>query len=117
MSYSIVPSQQAASAPAGAARPVPRAAPTLPGGRSAYLGAVRVAWRRARAGEEPRADALALALRVFARDGRARGATVESLLRALDGVVRSVDGPEADDADRVRDWAGTQVIRAYYCDD
>lgn len=76
------------------------------------LAEVRQAWRVARRGPDPHADGFAQALRAFARDGRARGASVAALLRALDGLVRRDDGEPG--FERVREWAGTQVIRAYY---
>ena len=84
--------------------------------RTPYLDLVRQAWRATAADTDPRADRLALALHAFARDGRARGAPVESLLGALDRLSRWVG--HVDDVEpgfeRVRDWAGTVVIRAYY---
>lgn len=93
-------------------------APRDPVGRSHYLGAVRDAWRNARAAHESRSDALILALRMFARDGHARGVPIASLLRSLDSLVRpepaELLGPDSDGFDAVRAWAGTEVIRAYY---
>ena len=83
--------------------------------RGPYFLALRAAWRtasEARDGEHP---ALALAVAAFARDGRARGAPVELLLRALDTIVRpQLGGDAALDFASVREWAGTQLIRAYY---
>jgi hypothetical protein len=89
--------------------------PREPAARGPYLSAVREAWRRARDSHDPHSDALAFALSVFARDGRARGQSVASLLRTLDSLVRPARGGDAAlDFDNVREWAGTQVIRAYY---
>lgn len=84
--------------------------------RSPYLDLVRRAWRATPDDVDPRTGALALALSAFAKDGRARGATVESLLHALDRLTRSVAGRDESEPGfaRVREWAGTQVIRAYY---
>lgn len=83
-----------------------------------YLGAVREAWRNACRLSDPRSPALDLALRAFARDGRARGASVGSLLRALDSLVRPPDGGDTElDVPTLREWAGTQVIRSFYRDD
>jgi hypothetical protein len=76
------------------------------------LAEVRQAWRAARRRTDPHAEGLARALHAFARDGRARGAPVAALLQALDGLVRRDDGEPG--FERVREWAGTQVIRAYY---
>ncbi len=86
--------------------------------RGPYLSAVREAWRSACLLSDPRAPALDLALRAFARDGRARGASVGSLLRALDALVRPTEGGDAGlDVPTLREWAGTQVIRSFYRDD
>ena len=82
--------------------------------RSPYLDAVRRAWRSVAADVDPRIDALALALHAFARDGRARGASVESLLRALDRLAHPPIGEPEPGFTYVREWAGTEVIRAYY---
>ena len=90
-------------------------APREPSVRGLYLTAVREAWHRALDAREMRSDGLALALWAYARDGRARGVSVATLLRALDLLVRPVPGRDpAPDVDRVREWAGTQVICAYY---
>ena len=83
-------------------------------GRSPYLAAVRDAWARLRAELDPRGDALALALAIFARDGRARGVPVAALLRALDSLIRPTAEMEGVGFARVREWAGTQVNRADY---
>ena len=85
-----------------------------PCGRSAYLGAVRDAWRRAREEGSLSTDGLALALCLFARDGRARGVPVHALLQTLDGLVRSAGSGDAAELEQARSWAGTQVIRAYH---
>lgn len=86
------------------------------GGWSPALDAVRRAWRATPADVDPRTEALAGALRALAREGHARGATVESLLCALDRLTRWVGA--ADELEPgfgiVRDWAGTVVIRAYF---
>ena len=83
-----------------------------------YLSAVREAWRNASLAHDARSPALDLALRAYARDGRARGASVGSLLRALDALVRPHEGGDAGlDLPTLREWAGTQVIRSYYRDD
>jgi hypothetical protein len=93
-------------------------APTEGAVKSPYLGAVREAWRNACLLSDPRSPALDLALRAFARDGRARGASVGSLLRALDSLVRPPDGKDSGlDVPMLREWAGTQVIRSFYRDD
>jgi hypothetical protein len=84
-----------------------------PAGRSPYLAAVRAAWRQARDGETPFSDGLALALCLFARDGRARGVPVDSLLQTLDTHVRSATA-DAAEGELVRAWVGAHVIRAYY---
>ena len=99
-------------------QPVPDTPAKGPPVKGPYLSAVREAWRTACALRDPRAPALDLALRAFARDGRARGASVGSLLRALDALVRPTDGGDSGlDVPTLREWAGTQVIRSYYRDD
>jgi hypothetical protein len=83
--------------------------------RGPYLAAVRSAWRLARAADDASHPALALALAAYARDGRARGVPVATLLRALDTVVRPQHGGDAAlDFGDARAWAGTQLIRDYY---
>ena len=83
--------------------------------RSPYLIAVREAWRRAHASHDADDVALALALAAYARDGRARGVPVATLLRALDIVVCPARGGDARlDFGRAREVAGTQLIRSYY---
>jgi hypothetical protein len=43
---------------------------------------------------------------------------VETLLRALDTVVRPEHGGDAAlDFGRAREWAGSRLIRSYYCAD
>ena len=96
---------------------VPARGAREPALRSPYLGAVRDAWRRAREMREPYADGLALALCLFARDGRARGVPVSALLQTLDGLVRPRvigDNVELAELELARSWAGAQVIRAYH---
>jgi hypothetical protein len=89
-----------------------------PTARGPYLSAVRDAWRNACLLHDPRSPALDFALRAFARDGRARGASVGSLLRALDALVRPANGGDLElDVPSLREWAGTQVIRSFYRDD
>jgi hypothetical protein len=86
--------------------------------RTPYLSAVREAWTRGRDAGEANPPALALALAVYARDGRARGVPVDVLLRALDTVVRPpVAGRARVDPSLARAWAGAELIRAYYRDD
>lgn len=94
----------------------PAAVPGASYARGPYLDAVRRAWRATTVDLDPRSDALALALHAFAKDGRARGASVESLLRALDRLARASAGRDEREPGfaAVREWAGTQVIRAYY---
>ena len=95
------------------ARPPDETAPT-----GEYIGAVRDAWRAASLLPDPHSPTLQGALRAFAHDGRARGASVGSLLRALDALVRPHEGGDAGlDVPTLREWAGTQVIRSYYRDD
>ena len=92
------------------------AATTAVPARGAHLDGVRRAWRATADDVDPRGEPLARALRAFAREGRARGALVGALLRALDRLACPLgrdDEPEPG-FERVRDWAGTQVIRAYY---
>src|SRR5206468_3838045 len=60
--------------------PAPEPTAPEPTAKGPYLSAVRDAWRNACLLREPRSPALDLALRAFARDGRARGASVGSLL-------------------------------------
>ena len=84
--------------------------------RGPYLAAVREAWLHARAAFDAAPPGLAFAIAAFARDGCARRIPVETLLRALDVVI----GPEAGavpagvDHVRVREWAGTHLIRSYF---
>ena len=85
--------------------------------RGPYLAAVREGWQVARDAGDARQPALALALATYAHDGRARGVRVETLLRALDTVVRPPDGEGSLDFGDARAWAGTQVIRGYYAAD
>lgn len=93
----------------------PASAPHEPSGRTPYLTAVRAAWRHAREAADPFGDGLALALCLFARDGRARGVPVDTLLQTLDGLVRSgPDGTDQAGTEQLRAWVGAQVIRAYY---
>jgi hypothetical protein len=92
------------------------AARTSGGWRSPYLRAVRRAWRAAPRGSDPRGIALSLALRAYAKDGRARGAPVEALLRALDRLTHPALGDAPPEAAPVREWAGVEIIRAYYAD-
>ena len=100
--------------PRSPATPAPASASTTRAHRGPYLDAVRRAWRSVAADVDPRIDALALALHAFARDGRARGASVESLLRALDRLAHPPIGEPEPGFTYVREWAGTEVIRAYY---
>ena len=92
------------------------ARPELRDAASPYLAAVHHAWREVCATSEPRSDALRLALHALARDARARGLAVSALLRMLDQLTkpRSPADAETPGFDRVREWAGTEVIRAYY---
>jgi hypothetical protein len=95
--------------------PAPERRHTPAAARGPYLAAVRDAWERARAAHDSEHPALCLALAAYARDGRARGVPVEVLLRALDTVVRPERGGDAVlDFGRVREVAGTQLIRSYY---
>jgi hypothetical protein len=102
--------------------PTPSPLPALPerrhtpaAARSPYLAAVREAWRRAHAAHDADDPALGLALAVYARDGRARGVPVTTLLRALDIVVCPAQGGDAHlNFGRAREAAGTQLIRSYY---
>ena len=97
---------------------VPQPVTPEPGAKGPYLSAVREAWHSACHLRDPRSPALDFALRAFARDGRARGASVGTLLRALDALVRPADGSDPGlDAPLLREWAGTQVIRSFYRDD
>jgi hypothetical protein len=83
--------------------------------RSPYLAAVREAWQRAHAAHDADDPALALALAAYARDGRARGVPVATLLRALDIVVCPARGGDARlNFGRARETAGTWLIRSYY---
>ena len=89
-------------------------APSTP--RSPYVDAVRRAWRLTGAASDPHTDALRLALHALGKDGRARGASITSLLQALDRLA-GTRAPRHDTEpgfDRVREWAGTELIRAYY---
>jgi hypothetical protein len=110
-------------APDLADEPFPERRRVPPEARTPYFTAVREAWRRARhalpltagPGEEGGRRVLALALAAYARDGRARGVPVATLLRALDTVVRPQDGGDPTlDAGGARAWAGSALIRAYY---
>jgi hypothetical protein len=77
--------------------------------------AVREAWQRAHAANDAHDPGLGLALAAYARDGRARGVPVATLLRALDIVVCPARGGEAHlNFGRVREAAGTCLIRSYY---
>lgn len=76
------------------------------------LTAVRQAWRQSRPAPDLRSAALAAALRGFACQGREAGMPIATLLRALDALARRDDGEAG--FERVREWAGTQVIRAYF---
>jgi len=93
------------------------AAPTGPASSEAAVNQAVLceAWQRARAAADPRGDELARALRAVAREARAGGAPVTALLRALDRLA-AADGDAAAGFARVRAWAGTEVIRAYYRD-
>ena len=83
--------------------------------RGPYLLAVRDAWQLARDAGDPHHPALALAMAAYARDGRARGVGVSTLLRALDTVVRPPYGENPGlDFGGAREWAGTMLIRSYY---
>jgi hypothetical protein len=100
----------------------PRPSPALPerrhtpaAARSPYLAAVREAWQRAHAAHDADDPALGLALAAYARDGRARGVPVATLLRALDIVVCPARGGDARlNFGRAREAAGTWLIRSYY---
>lgn len=82
---------------------------------SPALTAVREAWTTARRARDEQHPALRRALAAFARDGRARGIPVAALLQALDTLVRPGQGGDPTlDFQRVREAAGTAVIRAYY---
>jgi hypothetical protein len=86
--------------------------------RGPYLTAIREAWQHARAAYDAAPPALVVAVAAFAHDGRARGVPVETLLRALDtAICRAPAGERGLDHGRVREWAGTQLIRSYYCAD
>jgi hypothetical protein len=66
-------------------------------------------------GNDPRHPRSRLALAAYARDGRARGVAVQTLLRALDTVVAPERGGDAAlDFGGAREVAGTMLIRAYY---
>jgi hypothetical protein len=79
---------------------------------------VRAAWQEACGRSAPRSPSLARALRDFARDGRARGCSVGSLLRALDTLLPPERGGDASlERAAARAWVGTEVIRSYYRDD
>lgn len=95
---------------------VPQERPQPPDAGSPYLAAVHRAWREVCATTEPRSDALRLALHALARDARARGLAVQSLLKALDQLTKPPTPADAATPgfERVREWAGTEVIRAYY---
>ncbi len=93
----------------------PSAAPGA--ARSPYLNAVREAWRTAWKEHDPRHPRLDLALRSFARDGCARGLSISTLLRTLDGLAHPGDGGGDMDLPTMREWAGTTVIRAYFSAD
>ena len=83
--------------------------------RSRHLLAVKEAWRAARDACQLRDPRLARALAAYAPDGRARGGPVTTLLRALDILLNAPDGAHpALDFGRMREWAGTLVIRRYY---
>lgn len=86
-----------------------------PAARGRYLAAVREAWHVARDAHDARHPRLALALAAYARDGRARGATVGMLLHGLDVLVRSVHGGDGSlDFGDAREWGGSVLIRSYY---
>lgn len=75
--------------------------------RGPYFGAVREAWRRAREAHDAEHPALRLAVAAYAGDGRARGVPIETLLRALDTVMRPADdGHPALASDAIRAYAG-----------
>ena len=77
---------------------------------------LQAAWERTRARVDPRSEVLADALHTVAREARTRGAPVTALLRALDRLA-AMDGGADGGFARVRAWAGTEIIRAYYRDD
>lgn len=97
--------------PPGRERPAPPAEAS-----GAPLAAVRQAWLTARGAYDATPAAVDRAVAAYARDGRERGAPVETLLRGLDAVIGAEPGVDAEGVDpvRVRQWAGTQLIRAYY---
>jgi hypothetical protein len=112
-SHHAPPSASAAPTPALDHGPERRHTPAA--ARGPYFGAVRDAWRRALAAQDPEHPALRLALAAYACDGRARGVPIETLLRALDTVVRPAQGGDAAlDFGRARERAGTMLIRSYY---
>ena len=83
--------------------------------RGPYFGAVRDAWRLALRAHDAHHPALALAIAAYARDGHARGVPIQTLLRALDTVVRPDRGGDAAlDFGTAREVAGTLLIRSYY---
>jgi hypothetical protein len=97
-----------------AAEPVERRH-TPAAARGPYFGAVREAWQVAGRAGNAHHPALALAIAAYARDGHARGVPVQTLLRALDTVVRPERGGEAAlDFGRAREVAGTLLIRSYF---
>lgn len=95
--------------------PIGPDAGTSPGAPAVNQAVLCEAWQRARAAADPRGEALAQALCAVAREARAGGAPVTALLRALDRLA-AADGGAAAGFARVRAWAGTEVIRAYFRD-
>ncbi|MDF1503952.1 hypothetical protein [Roseisolibacter sp. H3M3-2] len=92
--------------------PVPHPPHTAAAPAAAAVAGVRAAWQLARRDADPHAEPFAQALRAYARDAHAGGVPVSALLQALDGLVRRDDGEPG--FERVREWAGSQVIRAYF---
>lgn len=90
--------------------------PEMRGVRGPYYAAVRDAWAAAHSRLDRSGALLELALRAYARDGRARGVPVSALLIGLDRLTRAESDNAAPDAESFRELAGTIVIRAYYRD-
>lgn len=84
--------------------------------RGPYYSALSEAWSASRARRDHSRPQLDLALRAYARDGRARGVPVHVLLVGLDRLMRGPNGDSTPDAEQLRELAGTTVIRAYYRD-
>ena len=104
------PSPRSSSRGSGGADEAGERKPSVP---APELGALCSRWQQVGASLDPRSESLVDALRDLACSARASGTPITAVLRALDRLC-TADRDQAPDFRRVRAWAGSEVIRAYF---